>query len=195
MLATLVGLFGSVTLLLAIVGLYGVMAQMTTERTAEIGIRLAIGANPASVVALLMRRGLRLLAIGNAIGVAFAFVSTRYVESQLFGITPTDPATFIGVCVVLTSAGVAACAIRPGAHCVSIRSLRCGAANRVPGRPGSLSSAVTSTRSRPSSPVALRRPSHTAYRVGHLLQYRLGFTPEFASSDLAKVAELADAPA
>jgi ABC-type antimicrobial peptide transport system permease subunit len=77
----------------------------------EIAIRLAIGAQRASIVTLLMGRGVRLLAIGLAIGLSIAAASTRYVEAQLFGVTATDPLTFSGVCLVLTSAGLTACAI------------------------------------------------------------------------------------
>lgn len=108
MMATLVGLFGGVALVLAALGLYGVMSHSATQRTAEIGIRLAMGAQPASIVTLLLRRGVRLLAMGSAIGLAGALVVTRYLESQLFGVTATDPLTFVTGCVVLAIAGIAA---------------------------------------------------------------------------------------
>jgi putative ABC transport system permease protein len=111
MMATLIGLFGAVSLLLAAIGLYGVMAHATAQRTVEIGIRLAMGGQPASIVKLLMGRGLRLLGIGLALGLIGAFASTRYIEAQLFDVTPTDPLTFAGVGVVLAIAGLLACAI------------------------------------------------------------------------------------
>jgi predicted permease len=111
MMATLVGLFGAVALLLAMCGLYGVMAHAASQRTAEIGIRLAMGAQPSSIVSLLLGQGLRLLGIGLAIGLAGALVSTRYIEAQLFGVTATDSLTFVGVCVVLGIAGLAASVI------------------------------------------------------------------------------------
>jgi predicted permease len=107
MMATLVSLFGAVALILAVLGLYGVMAQAATRRTKEIGIRLAIGAQPASIAGLLLGQALRLLGIGAAIGVACALLGTRYIESQLFGVTPTDPLTFVVTCVLLTVAGIA----------------------------------------------------------------------------------------
>jgi ABC-type antimicrobial peptide transport system permease subunit len=108
MMGTLVGLFGAVALILAVLGLYGVMAHVASQRSAEIGIRLAMGAQPASIVTLLLRQGLRLLGIGAAIGLTAALVGTRYIEAQLFGVTATDPLTFVGVCVVLGIAGLAA---------------------------------------------------------------------------------------
>ena len=108
MMATLVGLFGAVALILAVSGLYGVMAHVATERTPEIGIRIAMGALPASIVTLLLGQGLRLLGIGVAIGLTSAFLGTRYIESQLFGVTATDPLTFVSACAVLVIAGLTA---------------------------------------------------------------------------------------
>ena len=111
MMATLVGLFGATALMLAVLGVYGVMAHAANQRTAEIGIRLAIGARPASIVNLLLGQGLRLLGLGTAVGLAGAFLGTRYIEAQLFGVTATDPLTFAGGCVVLAIAGLAAALI------------------------------------------------------------------------------------
>ncbi len=111
MMATLVGLFGAVALILAVCGLYGVMANAATERTAEIGIRLAMGAQPASIVTLLLGQGIRLLGIGAAIGLTAALIGTRYIEAQLFGVTATDPLTFVSGCVVLAVAGLTASVI------------------------------------------------------------------------------------
>ena len=108
MMATLVGLFGALALILAVLGLYGVMAHVATQRTPEIGIRLAMGAQPASIVTLLLGQGLRLLGIGVTIGLTGAFVGTRYIEAQLFGVTATDPLTFVSGCVVLAGAGLTA---------------------------------------------------------------------------------------
>jgi len=108
MMATLVSVFGAVALMLAGLGLYGVMAYTAIQRAPEIAIRLAIGAQPGEVVSLLMRRGLRLLVAGLAIGVMVALRGTWYIQAQLFGVTATDPLTFVSGSVVLASAGVVA---------------------------------------------------------------------------------------
>ena len=126
MMGTLVGLFGAVALILAVLGLYGVMAHVAAERTPEIGIRLAVGAQPVSIVTLLLRQGLRLLGIGVAIGLTGALLGTRYIEAQLFGVTATDPLTFVGGCVVLSIAGITASVIPAlrAMHIDPIRALR-----------------------------------------------------------------------
>jgi ABC-type antimicrobial peptide transport system permease subunit len=111
MMATLVGLFGAIALMLAVLGLYGVMAHAANQRTTEIGIRLALGAQPASIVTLLLGQGLRLLGVGAAIGLTIALVGTRYIEAQLFGVTATDPITFASACFVLATAGLTACLV------------------------------------------------------------------------------------
>ena len=111
MMATLVGLFGALALLLAVLGLYGVMAHAATQRTPEIGIRLAMGAQPASIVSLVLGQGLRLLGIGSAIGLTAALLGTRYIEAQLFGVTATDPMTFVSGIAVLAIAGLTAAII------------------------------------------------------------------------------------
>jgi putative ABC transport system permease protein len=111
MLATLVGLFGVVALVLAALGLYGLMAHVATERTPEIGVRLAMGAQPASIVCLLLGQSLRLLGIGAVIGLTGTLVGAQSIDTQLFGVTATDPATFVSACVVLVVAGVAAALI------------------------------------------------------------------------------------
>jgi ABC-type antimicrobial peptide transport system permease subunit len=108
MMGTLVGLFGTVALILAVLGLYGVMAHAAAQRTPEIGIRLAIGAQRLSIVTLLLAQGLRLLGIGVAIGLIGALLGTRYIEAQLFGVTATDPLTLLSSAVVLAIAGIAA---------------------------------------------------------------------------------------
>jgi ABC-type antimicrobial peptide transport system permease subunit len=111
MLATLVGIFGAVALLLAAVGLYGVMAHVANQRTPEIGIRVAMGAKPSSIVRLLVGQGLRLLGIGAAIGLSCALGGTRLIEAQLFGVTATDPLTFAVGTAVLAISGMLASAI------------------------------------------------------------------------------------
>jgi ABC-type antimicrobial peptide transport system permease subunit len=111
MMATLVGLFGAVALALASIGLYGVMAHVAGQRRTEIGIRLALGAKPASILSLILGEGLRLVGLGAAIGLAAALAATRYVESQLYDVSPTDPLTFAAVCLLLTTVAVVACLI------------------------------------------------------------------------------------
>jgi predicted permease len=98
----LLGLFAVTALTLAAIGIYGVLSYLVTQRTREIGIRVAVGAGPAEVLRLVVGRGLALALTGVAIGVVVALVASRVMESLLFGIEPRDPATFIGVPVVLT---------------------------------------------------------------------------------------------
>lgn len=126
MMATLVSLFGSITLLLAVLGLYGVMAHAASQRTTEIGIRLAMGAQPASIVTLLLGHGLRLLGMGVAIGLVSALLGTRYIQAQLFGVTATDPLTFFSACVALAIAGLTAALIPAlrAMHVDPIRAIR-----------------------------------------------------------------------
>jgi predicted permease len=128
MMAALIGIFAGLALLLAVVGLYGVMAHAATQRTAEIGIRIAMGAQPGSILALIMGQGLRLLAIGSALGLLGALMSTRLIAAQLFAVTPSDPLTFAVVCAVLAVAGLLACAIpaRRAARVDPITALRRG---------------------------------------------------------------------
>ncbi len=111
MMAALVTIFGGVALVLAVFGLYGVVAYAASQRTTEIGIRLAMGAKRISIVTLLLWQGLRLLASGVAIGLMGALLATRYVEAQLFGVTATDPLTLVVSCAVLVTAGIVASAI------------------------------------------------------------------------------------
>jgi putative ABC transport system permease protein len=109
MMATMVGLFALLALLLAGIGLYGVMAHLAGQRTAEIGIRLALGARPFGIFKLMLTYGLRLVLIGAAIGLAGALVGARFVQHQLFGVAPGDPTTFIAVCGTLLAVAIAAC--------------------------------------------------------------------------------------
>jgi len=111
MMATLVGLFGAVGLVLTVLGLYGVMSHAATQRTPEIGIRLAMGAQLASIVALLLGQGLRLLGAGLVIGLTGALLGTRYIAAHLFGVTPTDPLSFASGCALLGIVGLAASVI------------------------------------------------------------------------------------
>ena len=98
---TLVGGFAALALLLAAVGLYGVLSYTVAQRTAEIGLRMALGAQTATVVRGVVRSALGLAAIGIALGLAGAFGVTRFLSSFLFGVSPMDPATFAAVAVLL----------------------------------------------------------------------------------------------
>jgi predicted permease len=108
--AALGGFFGVVALLLAGVGLYGVMSQAVTRRTREIGIRIALGAETSKVVGMVMRDALIMVAIGAAVGVAAVLALTRYTESLLFGVKPEDPVTIAAaaslICAVTALAGL-----------------------------------------------------------------------------------------
>jgi putative ABC transport system permease protein len=100
-LTTLLLLFAGVGLALAVVGVYGVMAQMARRRVREMGIRLALGAQANDVRWLVVRNGLRLVVVGLVIGTAGAFAATRTMQALLFGIAPKDPLTFVVVPAVL----------------------------------------------------------------------------------------------
>ena len=108
---SLFGVFAGVALFLAAIGLYGVMAYSVKQRTPEIGVRLALGAQPSSVLKLIVTQGMTLTILGICIGVAGAFALTRLLSSLLFGIAPTDPVTFIIVAVVLLAVSFLACYI------------------------------------------------------------------------------------
>ncbi len=107
--ATLVGAFGLLALVLAAVGIYGVVAFSTRQRTHEIGIRMALGAKRRDVLNLVMGQGLKLALIGVAAGVAGSLALTRFLSSLLYGVEPTDPLTFIVVSVVLVAVALLAC--------------------------------------------------------------------------------------
>ena len=107
--AVLLGIFASVALTLAAVGIYGVMAYSVSQRTREIGIRVALGAPRREVLGLVLRQGLTLAAIGIAAGLAGALAVTRYLENMLFGLTPFDPSTFAAVSVLLAAIALIAC--------------------------------------------------------------------------------------
>jgi putative ABC transport system permease protein len=101
--ATLLGAFAALAMLLAAVGIYGLLAYTVAQRTREIGVRMALGASRRGILALVIGQGAVLAGIGVAAGLAGAFASTRYLSSLLFGITPLDPATFVAVALVFAA--------------------------------------------------------------------------------------------
>ena len=94
--------FAGLALMLASIGLYGVISYSVTQRTHEIGVRMALGARPMDVLKMVVGQGLRHALLGVAVGLAASFAATRLLRSMLFGVQPTDPVTFIAVSVVLT---------------------------------------------------------------------------------------------
>jgi len=111
MLATLSGSFGMIALLLSLVGLYGVMSFVVTQRTREIGIRLALGAMRWSAIWLILRDALAMILTGTGIGLPFVWTLGRLVESQLYGVKASDPAVLVITILVLCSAGLGAALI------------------------------------------------------------------------------------
>ncbi len=107
--ALLLALFAGLALLLTAIGQYGVMAYSVIQRTPEIGIRIALGAQTGDVLRMVLRQGLKLTALGLAIGLAAAYALTRYMQSLLFGVKPTDPLTFAGVALSLIVVAIVAC--------------------------------------------------------------------------------------
>src|SRR5437879_3635286 len=105
----LLSAFAAVALLLAMIGIYGVTAYYVTQRTQEIGIRIALGAQMTDVMKLVFRNGMALAFIGVAVGLAGAFALTRWMTSLLFDVKPTDGLTFIAVAVCLLVTALLAC--------------------------------------------------------------------------------------
>jgi len=109
--AFLFGLFGVIGLLLTITGIYGVISYTVAQRTQEIGIRMALGAQTSNVMRLVIGEVLILALIGVVIGAGVAFGLTRFMQTLLFGVTPTDPMTFIGLSVLSVIVALLACGL------------------------------------------------------------------------------------
>jgi ABC-type antimicrobial peptide transport system permease subunit len=105
------GLFGTTALLLAAMGIYGVTSYTVAQRTQEIGIRIALGAQMNDVLNLMLRKAMSLVLIGAVIGLAGAYAVTRLMSNLLFGVTPTDIAIFVVVPIVLLLVALLACLI------------------------------------------------------------------------------------
>jgi len=106
-----VTLYAALAMVLAAIGLYSVLAFYVAQRVHEIGIRMALGATAGNVVRLVLQRGVIMVGIGLAVGIAGAVGATRLIQQQLFDVAPTDPMTFAGVVVLFALVGIAACVI------------------------------------------------------------------------------------
>jgi len=122
----LLGVFAALALVLSAVGIFGVISYVTGQRTQEIGIRMALGAQRGDVLGLVLGHGMRVALLGVAIGLAAALGLTRLMASQLYGVSANDPLTFIGVAALLTLVALAACYIpaRRAMRVDPIRALR-----------------------------------------------------------------------
>ena len=109
--AWIFGLFGGVALILAVVGIYGVMAYSVNQRTQEIGVRMALGASPGSVLALILRQGGIYLGVGMVVGIGLAVPAGHLLGRFLYDVQPADPASLAGTVLVLLLSGACACAI------------------------------------------------------------------------------------
>ena len=108
---TLLGIFAGLGLLLACVGVYGVLSYYVRAQRKEIGIRVSLGAEPAAVRRLVIGRGVSLAALGIALGLGVSLFSARWLRSLVFGVSPQDPATLAGVALVLAGVALVACAL------------------------------------------------------------------------------------
>jgi ABC-type antimicrobial peptide transport system permease subunit len=108
MMATLAGGFGVLALVLACIGLYGLLAYSVARRTKEMGIRMALGAQRRRVIGMIVKGAVRLVVFGIALGLPAAWAASRWVKSMLFGLTPTDPATIGAAVAILATAALVA---------------------------------------------------------------------------------------
>jgi ABC-type antimicrobial peptide transport system permease subunit len=116
---SLFGTFAVIALVLASVGLYAVIAHSVSQRTQEIGVRMALGASGQNILSMVFAQGMRQLLIGLAVGLLAAFGATRVIGSLLVQVSPTDPATFILISLVLGAAATLGCLI-PARRAMSV---------------------------------------------------------------------------
>lgn len=107
--AALLGLFGVLALILASIGIYGVLAYSVTQRTSEIGLRMALGAQPHEVLRLVLRQGMLLALIGALVGVLVALPVARMASGLLYGVSATDPLTYVAITLLLMGVALLAC--------------------------------------------------------------------------------------
>jgi putative ABC transport system permease protein len=107
----LLNFFAGLALLLTAVGLYGLIAYSVTQRTHEMGIRMALGAKPRNVLMLVLNYGLKLAVVGTVLGLLAAFAGTRLISSLLYGVSATSPLIFVGASLALLAVALLACLI------------------------------------------------------------------------------------
>lgn len=124
--ALVTGVFGALALVLAVIGLYGVIAFLTEQRTRELGMRIALGADGPAIARLVLGEGVRVTATGCAAGAFAAFALARLIRARLYGVSPAEPATYAVVVLVLGTAALLACWIpaRRAARIDPIEALR-----------------------------------------------------------------------
>ena len=116
---TIFSILAGIALVLAVVGIYSVMSYSVTQRTHEIGIRMAIGAQPRDVFKMILGQGMILALIGIGVGLVAAYLLTRLMTAMLFNVTPTDPATFAVIAVILATVALLACYL-PGRRATKV---------------------------------------------------------------------------
>ena len=104
-------MYAAVALVLASIGIFGLISYTVSQRTAEIGVRIALGARPGDVARLVLRQGLLMTAIGIAAGIGGAMWLTRYLRTQLYAVSPLDPSVYITVAGLLAGVAIVACLI------------------------------------------------------------------------------------
>src|SRR5207249_511794 len=107
--AALLGLFGALALILASIGIYGVLAYSVAQRTSEIGLRMALGAQPRQVLGLVLKQGMLLAIIGAGVGIIVALPVARMAGNLLYGVSATDPLTYVGITLLLMAVALLAC--------------------------------------------------------------------------------------